>query len=420
MELDLQTNLHSRRAAPVRVHIAFAMLACGSIFIQKIGLPVPGMDGSFGVSALVLWGVLLWLLIKGAATIDPLRALLFGCVLVCVTLSMSLQLGIYSLPAVVLLLGLYGSMIVRIDVDQATMFRCLNTYQNAMIGIAVIVIGQQLVQYTIGNQYWPNMNKLVPSSFLIPAFMYLRPYSYGSPLLTPQGFFFLEPSACSLFLALAVTAEIVLFKRIRRIVLYGTAVLIAMAGTGITILAVISPLLLIKMDPQLRKWALRLVLPAFLVAASFGAFSFIIDRSAELSEAHSSGYGRMVVPFNDTMELLSDPTYLFSGNGPGSTPHRPDTVVQWPANKLIFEYGILTAITFHVYMLVSVLGAPISRTLALVALIPILFFGGGFVMPATAMILIMFGSLLRLTPESASEKAVVKPHLEPRYAEMAS
>ena len=372
---------------------AFAVLSFCAIFLQKLGISVAG--GSIGLDAFILLGVLLWLFLQRLADIDPLRLVLylaFSCTAM-IGLIVSAKVG--SLPALTVVLVLYATMLVGVTVDRPLMLRCLNKFQVWMTVIAFIVIGQQILQYTVGNRYWPNLDRLIPHPLLLSGYAYLRPYAWNSPYITPNGVFFLEPSACSGFIALALASEIVWFKRIGKLALFAIALVANIAGTGPTIILLFSPFLLLHLDRRLMQWLLGLGVPLLVIAAILGAFSHFIDRSTEFQEDNSSAYARMVVPFTATVALAGDSEYMLSGNGAGSSPKGNDQV-QWPANKLIYEYGLLTAILFHIFLIVAVLRNSTSRTIALILLIPHLVFGGGFVSHTNIMLLVMFGSLLRL------------------------
>lgn len=51
----------------VGIEVAFSWLAFSAIYLQKIG--IPGLGGDFAFDHVVLWGVLLWLVIRGRASI---------------------------------------------------------------------------------------------------------------------------------------------------------------------------------------------------------------------------------------------------------------------------------------------------------------------------------------------------------------
>ena len=381
---------------------AFACLAGSAIFLQKLGVEVAG--GAIGLDAFILWTVLLWLFAEGAAVIDRQRAVLFLILLCTIAISLTVGTltghGLYSAPALVVFLAMYATMLFRIDASQALLKRCVGTFQTGMTVVAFVVIGQQILQYTVGHAYWPNLNRLLPHAILLGGYAYERPYAWNSPYLTPNGVFFLEPSAASGFLALALAAEIVWFKRLQRIGLFVTALLVGMAGSGPTIIALFSPFLLMQMDRRMLIWTIGVGGPLLILAVSLGALSHFVDRSAEFTHDNSSAYARVVIPFENTLAAIADPAHLIAGDGPGSSP-KGNNQVQWPADKLISEYGLLTAVAFHIFLVVAVLGGSANRTLTMIVLVPHLFFGGGFVSHTNIMLLVLFGSLLR--PASRSE-----------------
>ncbi|MCB8882198.1 hypothetical protein ACELLULO517_18270 [Acidisoma cellulosilytica] len=380
--------------------VPFGVLAISAIYLQKIGL-TSGAGSGIGIDVFIMLGTLFWIFLTGRAVIDPTRALLFVTLLASVTFALvgeafaGREIG--SLPAVAIFLVIYSSLVFRVDVSRDIAMRCCNIFQRGMLVIALIIIAQQAVQFSVGNRFWPNLDDILPPSLLVRGFAYLRPYSWNSPFLTPNGVFFLEPSIASEYLAIALTAELLWFRKIWRLTILMTGLVAGMAGTGLAAIALVSPLLLFRLDRRLLKLAMGIGLPLILLAGLNGAFSHLLERSTELSSHNSSGYARLILPFEDTMTLIADPSFLLIGAGPGSSP-KGDNQVQWPANKLIYEYGLLTAVIFHVFLLWAVLGSTFSRSLALVVLIPQLFFGGGIVAPTSVMMLVLFGSLIRIAP----------------------
>ena len=59
-------------------------------------------------------------------------------------------------------------------------------------------------------------------------------------------------------------------------------------------------------------------------------------------------------PLSKTLNVATDPGFFLSGNGPGSS-LKGNNQLQWPVNKLVFEYDVLTAFVFHVFLLFVVL-----------------------------------------------------------------
>jgi hypothetical protein len=284
----------------------------------------------------------------------------------------------------------------EIDISADGALRCLNSFQKCMSFIAIIVIAQQALQYTVGNRYWPNLEAVVPQSFLYPGFAYIRPYAFGSPYLTPNGVFFLEPSALSYYLAIALIIEIIWFKNFGRVCLFGTGLAACMAVTGIATVLLSSPFWIRHVDRRIWRMLTWGIIPLILLGAHFGAFNVLFARSGELSNNQSSGYARIMLPLQSIATQFSSGDVMF-GPGAGSTPRLAD-LVQWPFSKLLYEYGLFVAISFHVYLFTCMFGRPLSRALSFSMLIPYLFFGGGFVSHASVMPLILFGSLLSVSP----------------------
>ena len=141
---------------------------------------------------------------------------------------------------------------------------------------------QQVIQYTIGNSYWPNLEKMVPKGLLVPGYMYIRPVDgFDEKLLTPNGFFFLEPSGLSIYLALGVATEIIWFRRTRRLAVITSALLVAGAGTGIVVLGLLSPFLIRMLNRRLRRQIVGVGVPLILLALISGVSS--ISRIALVS-----------------------------------------------------------------------------------------------------------------------------------------
>jgi hypothetical protein len=396
------------RAKRSRPEKGFAILAFSAIFLQKLGFSLLG--SYVGLDNFILIGVLIWLFATGDAVIDLTRFLLFGLLFITVCLSLYLTGNVPSLPALIVMFSMYATLLFRVDVDQASLMRCVKTFQTCMVPFAFIVILQQIIQYTIGNHYWPNLDALLPKSILVGDYMYLRPVAWRSPYLVPQGVFALEPSVASGLLATAAAAEIIWFKRMWHLGLYTLAVLISGAGTGLTSLAICAVPLFFNMGRKLQRWIILLGIPVALALVLSGTLDRYLDRSSEFTDRNSSAYWRMVVPLEQISRELADPGYVFAGNGPGASFER----MTIPAQKMLYEYGLLAALTFHAYLLTAVLRRSPSRTFGVLMLVPHLLFGGGFVTHTNIMMLVMFGSLLRM-PVLVPLRLDVRPIRTGRY-----
>jgi hypothetical protein len=170
----------------------FSALILAMIFLQKLGFTVG--DASVGFDWFLIWGGYGLLLLLGVAQFQQREFLVF-LALVFVTLAGQALIGASSRPsAIALLLLAYAPFAIQVRVSGETFRRCLSVFQGAMAVIAVVVIMQQIAQYSIGSAYWPNLDRMLPSDLLYPGFAYLRPYSWDPQHLTPNGIVFLEPS----------------------------------------------------------------------------------------------------------------------------------------------------------------------------------------------------------------------------------
>ena len=381
------------RATLRRVPRVFGVLVFCMIFLQKIGLTVSA--GSVGLDTFLLWAGLGWLLLAGDLRIARGRLILFLLLLNVIVIGLVLNGTPPKLSALAILLTLYVGFVFRITLPAATVAACLGSFQRAMTLIAVVVIAQQVLQYTIGHRAWPDLDAVIPTAWLYPGFAYLRPYAWHSPYLEPNGVFFLEPSALSQYLALAVVLEVTFFRRIGRIALFLVAVLACLAVSG-------PATLLLTLPFWGRALGRRLAIPVVVVgvallglAALSGWLDPLLARSGEIGNDQSSGHARIMLPLEQIASIIGDPRFLLSGLGPGASV-KGTNAVQWPFSKLLLEYGLATAVVFHVFLLTAVLESPPSRVVATVMLIPFLFFGGGFVSHGTVMPMLLLCSLLRI------------------------
>lgn len=385
-------------------------LACGLIFVttillQKFSIP----RGDFiAVPYYAIFSVLLWAQLRGILMIDALRLLLFSFLICAMLLSLVIGQALHSAASIGQMLLIYSLLLFRINIDRNTLLRSLVIFQKAMCWIALVVVLQQVVQHVASYSDWPNLNAL-PGAVLVPGFTYFRPVGLNSPYMMPNGIFFLEPSGVSLFFGLALVSELVWFRNLPRAAILGIGLIACVAATGVIVLGLLSPWLLLRLDRRAAKWAVGLAVPVLITALLLGTFRSLSDRSEELSATNTSAYLRIVRPFNQVVDLSGDPQYLLSGNGPGTSPKLAN-VVQWPASKFLYEYGMLSAVAFHVFLLTAVLRGSPSRLVGSAILIPHLLFGGGIVASPNIMALLMFGSLLRIRPDPVA-RDVLLPHL---------
>ncbi|HZE92727.1 MAG TPA: hypothetical protein VE029_13615, partial [Rhizobacter sp.] len=218
-----------------------------------------------------------------------------------------------------------------------------------------------------------------------------------------NGFFFKEPSGFSFVMAFSILCEMALFKRMRRIAVYGLGLLLSYSGTGILALAIG------LMFPFGLKTAMRIGIIAIVGLLIFLLFgdalnlSFTLSRIGEFNAESSSGYIRYIAPMRLISELVdSDPWTAFVGHGPG-TILRATRVYEfhdptWA--KLLFEYGLFGFTSFLMLMGFSMSRSKAPIQIRVTLFVNWLIMGGHLLTPESVlMIYVLFG----LWPEPADD-----------------
>ncbi len=220
--------------------------------------------------------------------------------------------------------------------------------------------------------------------------MYVRYLFYGQSWVQPNAGIFLEASIMSQFLALAIVVEVVYFRRWLVLGILGATMLGTMAGTGILLLLIVSPLLIRRIPPRDR----MLLVIAMVIGATALLLSPMADRIFEVQNDESSSYIRFVRPLLVLADLLGKPEVWWSGMGAGNAPE--ENVVLWPAIKLLIEYGLPATISLLSLIVASVLGRAPSLTIGIALLIFFNILGGGLAVPVYAGAIVLLGTLFPL------------------------
>ena len=223
----------------------------------------------------------------------------------------------------------------------------------------------------------------------MPGFYYNAYYPWYSNFSRPNGFFFLEPSFVSAFLATATVLEINYLRRLWCVVLMSVATFVSMGATGVTMLVIAAPFLLFRESPRIMVAATILVAIALIVVSMLNVPLPLISRTDELSTTKSSGGDRIVFSSTELLKWLLDPFSNWVGAGAGSSP--PGQV--WPLLKLLREFGPLAMISF---LVLYIWGMVKNASLALkVALSVVFHFTGGYLLsPTMVELVIMFCFIL--------------------------
>jgi hypothetical protein len=382
----------SRVEMAVTIFVAVQIIAL-TVF-QKVGIPVgdkilelclPTMIG--GMVALTYWL---------RPKIDVVRAVLYGAFCVAAFISSLFQTSGQSATSFMLALLIYFPFIFYYDVSPRVYRKFVNLFINAMLVAGAIVVAQHIIQLTVGWRAWPNLDKLLPQNILMPNYVYIQAINYGSPIMKPNGIFFLEVSLVSQFAALALILEIVYFQRLAQTALLLGVLVACFAGTGLLMVALTAPFLLTRFNR--KTWMLIGVgfLVALVVAYEIGWFHAVQHRFTEYQLHGSSSNQRFIAPWLLMMEFVQGGSdALFTGWGAGSILKARD-IVWWPLAKVTVEYGVLTSVAFHAFLIYAMFVHTPNWRASVGFLLFYSFMGGGFLVPVYPLVCLLFCCLFRL------------------------
>jgi hypothetical protein len=386
-----------------RIYAFFVLQVIAVVFLQKI--KIPGLEGGPSGTFLTVWIGLLWLV--PVAELAAGRAVLYALTVSVAFVSQIFTGQDFSAASFLLFCLAYTPFVLVIRVSRELYLRCLNSFQTIMVVIGVIVIIEDVWQVLTSWQSFPNMNELFPKTLLVEGYAYVQPLYYGSNYVKPNAFFFLEVSLLSQFTACALVVELVFFQRLWRIVLYVIVLFIAFAGTGLLMVALVSPFLLLRLSKRLV-WVG--ILPSLMIvttAVSMGWYEEVQQRFSEFNRSDSSSYMRFIEPGEKLAEFTSDSSSIYTGMGAGAAPKDPG-FVWWSVTKLVAEYGIVTAILFHVFFLTALFADAPSRLLALTIALMFSFMGSNLLCMPIVNLCLLLSALLRPVTSSTAQPLSIK------------
>lgn len=398
---------------------AYAALVLSLVFLQKLVVPVSA-TAPISLPLVVLYGVLGLLMVRDKLSISPVRLAAFGALLTAAVVGQLLVGRSFSTMSLMLFLMLYVPLMFTYEVSSRRYLRLLDVFQGAMLVGAGMVFLQLAMQAALGAGNTLNMEDYIPRKFLLPGYNYSATLSWGAAFIRPNGFFFLEPSFCSLFIASALIIEILFFHRLWRTLFYAVALIGSTGATGIIAVVLAAPFILAKLNARAMLAVIVAAVCIGVVGFATGSLDQLTGRIYELSNPTSSGWQRIVAPLVRLNEIFRDPRYVFTGLGAGNSNELNISV--WPVAKVMMEYGALAGIFFMVFMATCMWRSP-NRALAFGLFVIFNFTGGFLLVPISVINIVMLICLL--TPNQALDvgprrRAERTPKLRPAPALRAS
>lgn len=410
------------RAASARGTLpALVLVLVAVTLLQRFA--VPAMGSLLGIGFVLALVVSAWGALSGRFVVEPARFALCSLAAAGLLTALALGNGGFSGFSLVMLALLYLPFLLVVPLTRAQYRHLLWWFQ----ALALIVAGfgvLQLALQLVGAGAWIfPFDRLLPAAFFIPDFNRVIPFGPG--LVKSTGLWLLEPSLLSQLLAVAILVELRTFGRCRALALLGLGLFVSFSGTGLVLLAVFLPLVLIERGHG--AWLAALPPLALLVVwplADTFPISFFLDRLGEFAHPQASGSMRFFGPWWAAADVFAGrPDLLLTGVGPGGMAdavwHFDYAVQDSSWLKLIVEYGLIGGLPFAVFYGYCLFAGTPDRLLAAALLFQVLFLGGfllAFFVQFLVLALVAWPRLVDPEPPAAGRF----PSSAPRKAEPCS
>lgn len=376
--------------APWRDKWPIIVVLFGCIFLQRFGIPVGELK--LPVAVLVVAAVFFVLLIQNRTMVAewPVILYIFFCIYALFSAGLALAIPPQGTMASVFSLGylllLYAFIVLRVRPALGAI-ETLRIFRGFVTVVAACAILQFAAQFA-GIRLFSFAGFIPDSLLLEPTYNVVVPIWYGSSVYKANGFFLLEPSFLSQFVAIALVIEFLYFGSAVRMGLFVLALLVAFSGTGFLILGFAVAVASVLERRALGRVVILLIVGGSVVAL-FGSLiapeyiESVLRRTSELDSNQTSGFLRFISPYMMVMDATADPRAVL-GFGPGTAERFDSLGYEYGINaltKILIEYGIPGLVTY-VLLLVSCFYRPDMRALSAVGFFWFIFGGGYHLTPA--------------------------------------
>ncbi|MFC3125980.1 hypothetical protein ACFOD4_13000 [Pseudoroseomonas globiformis] len=392
----LPHNAESRAAEEVRsVSRWLIAILFASIFLQRFAIPI-GPDG-IAINLLVTLVGIGALALRGSLTLDPVRTVLFFLLAATVALSAAINAGAASMPSLVLFLIMYIPFMFSLGTERTEeVFQaCVSAFQKMVVVLALMGILQFVMQFVVGSAIPFTFRGLLPDEILLTGFNTANPLSWDSPYFKSNGFFLVEPSTFSQYLAIAIVLELLYRGATLRLLIYGLALPTSYSGTGIILLALLTPWVMLQRRAYGAIFGAMVFGIIVIATGSMWNADALFSRVNEFGSENSSANARFVAGAWLIGTFLFDSARdVVFGLGPGSYAQHAK-IVTYEAHdpawaKMLFEYGLIGSMIFWPYFLIALFRDTFSRWISWAMLIGFFTFGGMLLDPRLQVLLLLF------------------------------
>jgi len=230
----------------------------------------------------------------------------------------------------------------------------LPLFQKVATVLAICGLCQFAGQFIVDYRWLFPIQTFLPQGFVLQNYNYFNPLFPGSAIFKSNGVFLLEASYFSQLAALALIIEVLYFRRLLLAALFIGALVVAYSGSGLLVLAVALPFIVIaKKRYDLLLYALAVLVAGYSLSDTLD-LNLFVNRAGELADANSSGFARFVGGFYLFNQYLwPDTAHALLGMGAGAMDRYADqaqyavAAVTWV--KAVFEYGLFGAIIYFAF-----------------------------------------------------------------------
>jgi hypothetical protein len=341
--------------------LGITVLLFSCIFLQRFGIPASETQ-TISIPFVMGYLVFGYLLLRGRMFVSPGLLVGYCAAMALITLSFVASDIVPSLLSYFYLLSIYLLYVFKLRYREGCFEHAVDVFQNFMLVAAIFGIAQFVGQFFLDRELvFPIDTFLPPEILLTETFNIIIPLTYESEIMKSNGVFFLEPSFFSQFLAIAIVAELTTRQRMRRLLVYGTGLLVAYSGTGLGLVAVLLPWILYRRgNVQLLVWGF-IGIGFLAIAGDALNLDAVTNRLGEFDETQSSGFARFISPILLIRDFLLDSAKgFFFGLGAGSiedvmTASRVNDYLSHDPTwiKLLIEYGFLAFMTVMAFVLMA-------------------------------------------------------------------
>ncbi|WP_331609205.1 hypothetical protein [Povalibacter sp.] len=331
--------------------LVFTPLVMATLFAK---FTVPGM-AVLGIGLLFPMVILVVMLGLATGRLQPvpMRLALFLLMLSVLALIQIWRGERFSLPSFAMMAALGFAYVPCAKPGTVTQEDALRFFCNLSAFIAVAGVVQFGLQFIGGQALAFPIETYVPEAMRTRGYNNITPLYYGAKIFKSTGFVMLEPSVFCQLCALGLTAELVYQNRTLRMIAYVAGIVVSYSGTGLLILAVTLPLLVVlyqRWDLLLRGLVLLVVLALLVEPLNLNV---TMGRAGEFGSGGSSAFIRFVGWMNLFADKIwSDPARALFGYGAGTFFSAAESyrAGEMAHAKIFFEFGVVGGVLYFVFL----------------------------------------------------------------------